>query len=210
MEEDIMLDTVNKKIVQLEAKQEVIRADIAKSDTLSDNIGKELIILEQANNFFSDQVNKKVSKIKGKIETLVNSGLSAIFEDSLKLVIESSVKYSKTTFKLQIENNGVLGMEETHGGGVLSVVAFILRIVITLLTDKRKFLVFDESLSMVSIGYQDRLSQFIRKLCDDLGFTVLLISHQPALSEYASIKYEVRKAGNQTKLKRIENVQKMD
>lgn len=201
-----MLDTVNKKIVQLEAKQEVIQADIKKSDTKSSEIGKELIILEQANNFFSVQVDKKVSKIKGKIETLVNSGLAVIFEDSLKLVIESSIKYSKTTFSVKISNNDVVGMEETHGGGVLSVVAFILRVVITLLTDKRKFLVFDESLSMVSIGYQDRLSQFIKQLCDDLGFTVLLISHQPALSEYASIKYEVRKVGKHTKLKRIENV----
>jgi len=201
-----MLDKVNKKIIQLEAKQEVLKADIELSNSKSSTIGKELIILEQVNSFFSTQVNQKVSKIKGKIETLVNSGLSMIFEDSLKLVISSSVKYSKTTFSLKIENNGVLGMEETHGGGVLSVVAFILRIVITLLTDKRKFLVFDESLSMVSIGYQDKLSQFIRKLCDDLDFTVVLISHQPALSEYATLKYEVSKAGNHTKIKEIENV----
>jgi len=200
-----MLDRLNKKIAQLEAKQEVLQADIQKSDTLIASIGKDIVTLEQANIFFSNQVEMKVSKIKGRIEQLVNSGLSAIFEDSLKLVIESSVKYNKTTFSLKIENDNVLGMEETHGGGVLSVVAFILRVVITLLTDKRKFLVFDESLSMVSIGYQNRLSQFIRQLCDDLGFTVLLISHQPALSEYASIKYEVRRAGKHTKIKRIDN-----
>jgi len=201
-----MLDKVSKKISSLEAQRDVLQGDIDKSDTKSKAIGTELLILEQANNFFSFQVNQKVSKIKGKIEKLVNSGLAMIFEDGLKLVIDSSIKYSKTTFSLRIDNNGVIGMEETHGGGVLSVVAFILRVVITLLTDKRKLLVFDESLSMVSIGYQERLSQFIRKLCDDLGFTVVLISHQPALSEYATMKYEVRKVGSQTKLKRIENV----
>ena len=200
-----MLDKVDKKIANLEAKKDVLKADIEKSSNQISIISKDIIVLEQANVFFSKQVERKIGKIKEKIERLVNSGLSSIFEDSLKLIIESSVKYSKTTFKLQLSNDGVMGMEETHGGGVLSVVAFILRVVITLLTDKRKFLVFDESLSMVSLGYQDKLSHFIRQLCDDLGFTVLLISHQPALSEYATLKYEVRKSGSHTKLKLIEN-----
>ena len=204
-----MLNKIEKKINQLEAKQEVIQGDIKKSGSKVEEIGKELILLEQANYFFSMQVNKKVSKIKGKIETMVNAGLSAIFEDSLKLVIESSVKYSKTTFSLKISNDGVIGMQETHGGGVLSVVSFILRVVVTLLTTKRKFLVFDESLSMVSLGYQDMLSHFIRQLCDDLDFTVVLISHQPALSEYATNKYEVRKKGKHTELKQIENFKEL-
>src|SRR5574344_1134926 len=140
-----MLDKIDKKIIQIEAKKEVLLSDIAKAVKQIEAIGKDIVVLEQANNFFSIQVDRKVSKIKGKIEAMVNAGLSTIFEDSLKLVIESSVKYSKTTFSIKISNNGVIGMEETHGGGVLSVVAFILRVVITLLTDKRKFLVFDES-----------------------------------------------------------------
>lgn len=201
-----MLDKIDNKISSLRAKLDVLQSDVDKSNIKIDSISKDILLLDQVNSFFSKQVDVKIGKIKVKIETLVNSGLSSIFDDSLKLVIDSSVKYSKTTFKLQVSHNGVIGMEKSHGGGVLSVVAFILRIVVTLLTDKRKFLIFDESLSMVSIGYQEKLSQFIRKLCDDLGFTILLVSHQPVLGDCANVKYEVVKKGNYTRLKKVENL----
>jgi len=196
---------VNKQLDMLTAKQSVLKDDIVRLEDENKSLTNDIVILEQVNTFFSSQVEQKISSIKSKIETLVNSGLEHIFGDDIKLEITSSIKYSKTTFSLRINNNGVIGLGKTHGGGVLSVVAFILKVVITLLTDKRKFLIFDESLSMVSVHYQPKVSSFIRQLCDDLGFTILLISHQPILGEKAKHIYQVGKKGSYTSLKEIRN-----
>jgi len=194
----ITLEQVKERKNYLKAVTDVLEKDctILKSDI--DNLTKDILILEKANEFITLSIENKVSLVKDRVEELVNSGLNAIFRKDIQFQIKASVKYSKTVFDLVIKKKEVEGLTEAHGGGVLSLVAFILRVVVVMLSSRRRFIVFDESLSQVSAKYQPLLSEFISKLCKELDFTFVLISHQPLLSQYADIVYEAQDKGKET------------
>jgi DNA repair ATPase RecN len=164
---------------------------------------EDLDVTKKANAVLSGLVSTRIVSVKDKIEKIINEGLSIIFDDAITIEINESVKRSKTEFSMNIKSGTFEGGQESFGGGVLSVIAFLLKVVTNLLARKAKLLVFDESLTFVSKEYQERLSVFIRKLCEDLDYTIVLISHQPLLSSMAHTRYLTVKEKGETKYKLI-------
>ena len=79
-----------------------------------------------------------------------------------------------------------------------------LRRLIIAIMNKPRILVLDETLSAISIEYQEKLSMFISQICRDMGFTILLVSHQPTLAEKANTKLLVTRIGEQSKVHQLE------
>ena len=150
-------------------------------------------LMQEVNAFFSGVIEHQVSEVKAQIEELVNSGLATIFEYPISIRIDSAYKNNKTVFNIVIAKDELEGAQEAHGGGVLAIIAFLFRVVVNAVTGKAKFMMFDESLTYVSAKYQEPLSAFIAKLCEDLGYTIVLISHQPLLNTYAHRAYNVER-----------------
>lgn len=192
------LSDVNKQLGSVESELNYNNKKILQLDKEIAELDKDLDITKQANQVLTNLVSVRIDSVKGSIEKIINEGLSIIFDEPITIAINQGVKRGKTEFSMSIQKYGFEGTQESFGGGVLSVIAFLLKVVTNLLSNKAKIQVFDESLTFVSVEYQERLSVFIRKLCEDLGYTIVLVSHQPVLSSMAHIKYKVSKNEQQT------------
>jgi len=140
---------------------------------------------------------KKISAKKPFLVSMINKALSNIFYDKN---ITVDIKTSETdtgNFKYEIEiyKNGILlssnsEIYSTTGGGVISVIAWILKFTMNYVYNTGDLIIFDEMFAQVSEKYVPRISLFIRDICEKYKINMLFISHQN-LDEFAHIKYQL-------------------
>jgi DNA repair exonuclease SbcCD ATPase subunit len=128
----------------------------------------------------------------GKIESVVSGGLQKVFKKkSYGLVVEKNEGARGTNYELKIKKGPVVGEAlGTFGGGISAVASFLLRVLMIKRFKLRKFIVVDESFNNVSPRDQPAVSEMLKKLVDDHGYTILMITHQSRLIGSADKVYE--------------------
>jgi DNA repair exonuclease SbcCD ATPase subunit len=129
----------------------------------------------------------------GKIESIVSGGLQMVFGDTtLGLVLNKKETARGSSYELLLRQGDFVGEPmNSFGGGVVNVIAFLLRVIMVKRFKLAKFLVLDESFNNVSEGHLILVSEMLQKLCGDHGFTILAITHQPVLARAADRVYRI-------------------
>lgn len=206
-----------KKLVEQFIKQydkaitqvELIQKDIDKKRELIEGDKRDAKLARDCSTILTELVREQSNIKIGEIENIVNEGLKVVFSDNIEIKIISSILNNKTTYHIDITQNGVHGTQESFGGGVLAVISLCLRVVMIIYCKRDRILFLDESLSFVSEVYQPSLSNFISQLCKRLGFNITLISHQPKMTAYADRIYEAYKGKDGTEF-RLTTSEKLD
>lgn len=140
------------------------------------------------------------------IDKLVTAGLKAVFEDQ-RLDFKARVERyrGKTSVKFELDHEGVKApIRESYGGGVQVLAGVLLRIATILALGLRKILILDESLSHVSPQYVPQVSKLLRKLAQELDFTIVMISHDDSFAAEADVHYQaVQSSGEGTTFRRL-------
>lgn len=130
----------------------------------------------------------------GKIESIVSDGLRRVFSDpTLTLVVEKKSQARGNVYRLLVKQGDCEPYDpmNSFGGGVSNVVSLLLRLIMIKRFKLSRAIFLDEQFSNVSTGYLPNISQMLRTLTDNFGFTILCISHQPILTASADHVYEV-------------------
>jgi len=134
------------------------------------------------------------------IDKLVTVGLRLVFEDQNLEFTTSTEQYrGKTAIKFQLLENGRSApMMDAYGGGVLVIVGVLLRTFTTMSLGMRRILFLDETLAHLSEQYIDNASRLLKKLCDELDFTIIMVTHQPEFAAHATLSYKAFARGGET------------
>lgn len=129
----------------------------------------------------------------GRIETTVTNGLRLVFDDptlGLKILKKEGARgnsYEPVGQQGEVEGPFL----DTFGGGIVNVAAFLLRIIMLKRFKLARFLVLDESFNNVSAQYLPMVSELLRSLARDGGYTIFAVTHQPILALAADRIYRV-------------------
>ena len=132
-----------------------------------------------------------------KVQSLVTFALQTIFYDrdyALEIEVEDKRNNKSAEFYLVEQRpDGALkaSFNDSIGGGILSVVGFVLQVFYISYFKLRPIIFCDESFSQLSEQYIDGLMEFIEKLAEKKEFRVVLISHDPRLIPKAQKVYRV-------------------
>jgi len=132
-----------------------------------------------------------------KLQELLTYGMQTIFDDrnySIEIEISDRGDLKTAEFYLVEQVSGKIQkcrLRDSVGGGIQTVVSFILRIYFMLVLDLRRFIILDESLSQLSDVYVEGLFKFIRQCTEDLGFSVLWVTHDVRFTSYATSIYRM-------------------
>jgi len=162
----------------------------------------EIEVFEQSIKIISTLVEKTVMGNSEFVQNIVNRGLEYIFMTDYAFVINHSIKQNKNIFSYTLEDkkSSIVGDINNFGGGIMATVSFLLRVSINILQNKPKIMMMDESLNHVSESYQGKLSNFIKVLCDEFNMTIVLVTHQDRLTEYADQIVHFEKEGSELKV----------
>jgi DNA repair exonuclease SbcCD ATPase subunit len=128
----------------------------------------------------------------GKMESMVTDGLQRVYgSQDIGFVIEKKEGARGNSYRLLIRDGDVVGNAmESFGGGIQNLAAFLLRVILIKRFKLAPLLALDEQFSNVSPEYQTRVAQLLKTLAG-LGFTILAVSHQPAITAGADSVYEL-------------------
>jgi len=132
-----------------------------------------------------------------QIEALVSMGLQKIFGEELTFHLVQASRGSQPVVDFVVRSSYGGEVVETpvldaRGGGLAVVVAFILRLVVLLLTPgARRLIVLDESFSHVSAEYETAVADFLREICDRAGVQIIMVTHSTAYDDAADRRYRL-------------------
>lgn len=136
--------------------------------------------------------------IKTEVEALITKALQSIFEDptitfnieftSRRNQIEADFSLSFIHDSKKIEGD----IMDTYGGGVVEVIATVLRFTLMELLKINGPIFLDEPGRMVSAQYDENFSKFLHAICKKFNRQVILITHNQKLAAYADKRIEVR------------------
>jgi len=134
----------------------------------------------------------------GRIETIVTQGLQLVFRDpQMGLIVEKTEGKRGNSFRLLIRQGAVKGDPmDTNSGGIVNVIAFLLRVILIKRFKLAQLIILDENFNNVSAEYQPRVSQLLHEMCDKYKFTIFAVTHQPRLIRQADAVYRVSRLEN--------------
>jgi DNA repair exonuclease SbcCD ATPase subunit len=148
---------------------------------------------------------KRQQAAQSQVEGLVTRGLQTVFGEEYSFHIEQSMNGTRPEVNFLVRSELADGkvietdVMSSRGGGLASVVGFLLRVVIALLSRKASETVIflDETFGMLSKEYEGRMAEFIRELADRTGLQFVMVTHSDAYSDLADKRYrfELNKSG---------------
>ncbi len=147
---------------------------------------KARLLLEQYSEVEQEQLKEKVT-------SLVSRGLQTIFGPEYAFRIEMKTLRKQAAMEFTIIRDLVerdpMG---SHGGGLVNVIALVLRLTIVALTPGlSRTVVLDEPFAQLSQGYLDGMGRFIRELVDATGMQLIIVSHEPEIADVADQAYHL-------------------
>lgn len=134
--------------------------------------------------------------LKEKLERIVSAALKSIFEKDYWFVLDFSRRgtQSQVDFKIRDEYGNEFPLKEAHGGGLVVVVAFLMRVIIQLASrpQLRPIMLLDECFVQVSQEYRERLAMFLKDFVAQEGMQLILVTHEPSLALIGDKRYECR------------------
>lgn len=152
---------------------------------------------ERAAAVLSSIGEERQQQAQRKVEELVTRGLQSVFGDEYSFRIEQTSVGSRPEVNFLVrsttEENKVIETDvmSSRGGGLAAVVGFLLRVVIMLLSKKSQesVIFLDETFGMLSAEYEGRMAEFLKKISEETGIAIVLVTHSDAYSDLADKRY---------------------
>jgi len=158
----------------------------------------DLELYEQTTIVLTSVGESRQDEAQRVVEQLVTRGLQVIFGETLSFHLRQVVRANRAEVNFMVRSmygDTVVetGVMDARGGGLVNVVAFMLRVVTMLLgpPSARRLLSLDESFGNLSPEYEPRLAEFIRALCDSADMQVFLVTHSDAFYQAADKRYRL-------------------
>lgn len=193
-----LLDQINdldREITALERLRGERLSEVKKLETEVEKLTDEVDLLDKVEQVLQTVSSKVLGQSTATIDKLVSAGLKIVFDDQ-KLEFKTTVdKFrGKTSIKFELFENGQTApLMESYGGGVLVLVGVLLRVVTIIVLGQRRILLLDESLAHLSDQYHANASALLKKLCKELDFTILMVTHQEGFVQHSDRHYVAKK-----------------
>lgn len=169
--------------------------DVTKDN---DRLKEQINLLTESLEVVKVCINKLSEGHISHLQELVNSMLNTVFYDK-KYSIDMQLNDTKNGKVLDLflidstlsDEDPIVTELSSNGGGLQTVVGFVLQIYFIIYFKQERILFLDEALSAVSSEYIPTLVDFMRGLVDKYQFKFVAIFHDTRFSEYADTIYQV-------------------
>lgn len=202
------LSEVETSLVKSEVQRESKLEEVAAVNKLLLDLSETSDLAGKAEQVLLQVSSKVLGQSTKTIDKLVTIGLQIVFEgQNLEFRTKVDKYRGKTSVKFELYENGKTSpLLDSYGGGVLVLAGVLLRTVTILTLGLRRVILLDESLSHLSDQYIVNASKLLKKLCAELDFNILMVTHQPEFAHHADRHYTAKSKNGSTRF--VEDVKK--
>ncbi len=174
------------------------------------NLKSEDEILELTAALLRGLIDEEIVESKNLVQSLFTEALKRVFSNqNLSVRAEVAELRGKVCLNLiteELHPNGIRteGLSvDCNGGSVTTVQSILMRIVTIIQRKLRPVLFLDESIPAFDPNYIMDMMEFLKTLCDRLGFDIVLVTQDRSLVEFANVAYDLKKSDGKAKISRI-------
>lgn len=202
-----VVDSLNYCINQLESIEKIksnIQYTIDQMNNSLVSLNRDLDTNRNSKAYYGQAVDIIYQESIGALKNTINTALQYVFYDrtlEVDLILEDKRGNKTLDIVLNDLDKGIEGLDikEDEGQGIAAVVSSILKTYL-LLNKNSKILLLDEKYSNISAEYVERFFTFIRQLCVDKEFIIVMVTHDDKHTPYADYVYQAQN-GNIIKVK---------
>lgn len=200
------LQTAKGALAAAQAETRRLKREKKASEEARDAAQASLAITSSARDLLVRAADLKRSEITARIEAITTKALHAVLGktdytfafkwEEKRGTMEAAPILRGTTEDGEPYESDII---DSHGGGIVDVVAFTLRYVMARLTpDLLPVIVFDEPFRHVASAHMEGVARMLRLLCKKTGWRMLICTHQEKLIQAADRVYRVTHDGVQS------------
>jgi hypothetical protein len=190
------LDYTIKSLESLSKIHKLLNDNNVTLTTELDNKYTSLTELKEEKEYYSIAVDKIYEESIGSLKNTLDTALQYIFHDrnySSELTLEDKRGTKTLDISLRDLDNDpdmLLDIKDDQGQGVAAVVSAILKTYL-LINKNTRILLLDEKYSNVSQEYINRFFDFLRKMCEEKSFILVMVTHDDRMTPYADKVFQV-------------------
>lgn len=128
------------------------------------------------------------------ISNVCSLALAAVFPDPYEFRAKFVVRRNSTECDLLLVKDGnEISPMDAVGGGVIDIVSFGLRVAYWSIKPNRPVFVLDEPFRFLSVDLQERASEMLKTISEELGIQIIMVSHLPNIIGSADKVFKVKK-----------------
>jgi DNA repair exonuclease SbcCD ATPase subunit len=179
----------------LVAQFNTIKSTLARNVSKLEDIRKELCLVEAGRKLLIDFTEYNRTRIKEKLEKLVNLALRCIFADKqIEFVLLPNKTKRGVVYEMYCRTDGVLTeLSDSHGGGVLDVVSLALRIsFLRIFSSKlRQTMILDEPFKNLDSERIGNAILWLKNISKDFAMQFIIVTHIEALVDNSDKVFRV-------------------
>jgi DNA repair exonuclease SbcCD ATPase subunit len=175
--------------------RDLLRRQIIKNGTDETKLRYHADLYQKCAEIIKTWLEDSLQSNVDSISELATGGLHNIINDQeLYFKIKQEQKYNRVAMRFVIGENGIEGDPvDSFGGGSVLVVSLILRLAIMARMSMGNLLLLDESLSALANQYVPACATFMRRLSEQTGINILMVTHNEEFMSNAHKAYEGEK-----------------
>lgn len=191
---------INELLVEKKLKE----AEITKWQERAFELGKNIDELRVMQEVLQTASKLMYSNLSIKLGAIITEGLTLVFpDDNLQFCIdfvERRNQIEADLYLMDADGNQYDPMTEV-GGGITDFISLLLRITYVKLSTNKDFIFCDEPSKFISRDKIVEATEFLAKICKDLNFELLCITHIPEMVDVASRAYLITSNGKDSKVR---------
>ena len=188
------LTAIDRMVHQIKGQRDKLQEDYLKTESSITTIEHTIEVLDGVKLLLKSLSKVSQESIKRFVEPLVTEALDFVFAKDIAFKVEFTEKRNQVEvdFLFMNKDGRAIGdVVESFGGGVLDVVALILRIGIAEVLHIVGPVFFDEPTKFVDEEHNERVGSLLNALSRKFSRQVVLITHSQQLASYGDQIYTV-------------------
>jgi len=192
------IQSCDQKVKTLEIYKQTKDSQLSNLISEQTQLKIEADLLSKVQEVLLQVASKSLGDSTKKLDQLTTIGLKTTFDDlDLHLVTVTDRSRGKTAIEFKLYHNGhTFPIDDSFGGGIMCMTGFLMRVMVIMTFGLRRIILLDETFAHLSEKYHSNASRLIKKIVSDLGFKVILVTHQPAFAEFADNHYKIETGPN--------------
>lgn len=199
------LDDIEDAYKALYIERAIVKDRLKKEQFSLRVVSKKIRDHEEARSFYT-QLSKTIqAEVKQYIEEVTTTAIQTIFEYPYTYHLEFEEERNTITCTPVIKDGDKqYNPKDDQGGGMLDIIGFINKIILWSIESPRtrNTLVFDEPFRFCG-ELTLKVAKIVRELCQELGFQVIIFTHERELANICDRVWLVTKPKYSSKLRRI-------
>ena len=134
--------------------------------------------------------------LAAKLSGIVTKAISTVFEEPIEFVVQFVERRDVSECDLSLKiGEDYYDILNEQGGGVADVCSMCLQMAFIMMSQVNRVLVIDEPARHMDVVAQERFIAVLKQLCQELKFTIIMVTHSQAFSDNADKVFTVTKKG---------------